>query len=323
MNEIKVNDLKKGDILLFKGDKEEWISLAIMLFTDSDVSHAALYLDDNSIADEGLAGLGKHTISDDPNGFFVYVNRLSENVPSMDPVIEAAAKYIIEGEPYCKSSLILLAMIILYKKFTPPSPAKKIISKIFIRASERIVEIINKRMYPGKTPMICSQFVFQCYEDCGRPYNLKIKNGSVYLKSKNEHTTSSFETKAVKDNSSESILDNLIKSYTAEKRPLIGLSSLIPVESDESLAQQLVETFSNIEAVQSTTADNLSDQEFNAAALKLCNALALYHGSISSDTINTLSLLKQHSSYFVTPADLKSHCMNVTTIGTASIHRKL
>lgn len=47
MKEIVVADLKLNDIFLFKGGEKEWISKAIMGFTDFGVNHAALFYSEN------------------------------------------------------------------------------------------------------------------------------------------------------------------------------------------------------------------------------------------------------------------------------------
>ena len=62
--EITLQDLKPGDILIFKGDKS-FASQKIMQLTDSMVSHSALYFQDDPIkalADSGEKGLHAHAI---------------------------------------------------------------------------------------------------------------------------------------------------------------------------------------------------------------------------------------------------------------------
>ena len=47
--ELSINELRKGDVLLFSVLQGDIISSLIGLLTNSDVSHAALYADDKDI----------------------------------------------------------------------------------------------------------------------------------------------------------------------------------------------------------------------------------------------------------------------------------
>ncbi|KMQ51697.1 hypothetical protein CHISP_1454 [Chitinispirillum alkaliphilum] len=324
MSNFTIDALNKGDILLFKGNKKQAISYAIMLFTNSDVSHAALYLGDRFMAEEGLSGLGKQEIQESPKGDYVYANRLSDKSLVMDPVVKAAEGYLEAGQPYSKSSLVMLAMIILYKKFSPPSATKRIVTRIFVRAAEKIVDMINKRKYPGKTPMICSQFVYQCYQDCGKPYSLKINNGTV-LNARLADLRQSDAQTGDKSQDSTTILDRAIESYANGQvvvNNTFSASDDLNDVSDEILAQKLIESLDEPEKIPLTVQLETIDQELDSATIELCKAMAQYHTPDTSKTENALLFARDHASHFVTPADLKNSCTNVSTAGVVNVIRK-
>lgn len=62
--ELSINELKKGDVLLFSVLQGDIISSLIGLLTNSDVSHAALYADEEK--QTLLEATGEHPVLENP-----------------------------------------------------------------------------------------------------------------------------------------------------------------------------------------------------------------------------------------------------------------
>lgn len=99
--ELSINELKKGDVLLFSVLQGDIISSLIGLLTNSDVSHAALYADEEK--QTLLEATGEHPVLENParerfagRTIHVYRNRA---LPSLDPVVETGRKYLQQKLP--------------------------------------------------------------------------------------------------------------------------------------------------------------------------------------------------------------------------------
>ena len=116
--EITLQDLKPGDILIFKGDKS-FASQKIMQLTDSMVSHSALYFQDDPIkalADSGEKGLHAHAIGTEKNTRQIYVSRIKDSETgkffsdsALYPVLHAAKGYIDQDLRYPYGDLLAMA----------------------------------------------------------------------------------------------------------------------------------------------------------------------------------------------------------------------
>ena len=324
---IHVEDLKPGDIMLFKGDQHEWISQAIMLLTNSDVSHAALYYDEQqrNLVDEVLKGVGVHEVSDTTpdasDAHFVYVRRLKGpdgSAMPMTPVTDAATKYITAGEPYDKASLLLLALILLYKDFTPATWVQKVMIKIFQRAASIIDELINDILHPGKHPMVCSQFVFQCFEDSPVQYHLATDECAV--------SRLAPSTSVISDAESSKRFIDLVREHMASDMSYAGsypgLSADIS-ESDEELAWQLVEAMRGDEGERVQAVPFGLDETLVQSTRQLADAIVKYHAIPAGPAQDSVSLLAYNKALFVTPEDLKTGFRSqLSDTGTAWINRK-
>lgn len=319
MSNISTNDLKKGDILLFKGDQSEWISAAIMLLTNSDVSHAALCYDENKLADEVLTGVGVHNISDalpnDPKGHCIYVRRYANpdiSALNPNPVTNAAAKYISEGEPYDKASLLLLALILLYKKFTPSIAMQAIMIWIFQKAASVIDTLINEWQYPGKHPMVCSQFVFQCYEDadCHLDFLPKtVKSDATMGAPESQERFIDLVMKHVSN--------NFPDAETAFKLPQVQF------DIEENLIKTLSDEIKKITDGHMMQENNIRFHKSLVGATKtLADKIVDLYNKESDKTKDSLSVLAYDPALFVTPENLKNGFTgHLKEVGMAWINR--
>ena len=119
---MEIDELQPGDILLFSGAKDR-ISQAIMLLTDSLVTHSALsYTENDRIVEETPPSVRifQLDINDERlKGRKIYVHRFKTHQNSLAPVLNAATAYLNQETPYANNNLYLLALILVYKKWAP------------------------------------------------------------------------------------------------------------------------------------------------------------------------------------------------------------
>jgi hypothetical protein len=302
MNQIPI---RQGDILLFDGE-HDWIDEAIMFLTNSKVTHAAMCVRDGALADAGLSGVGRHAFSQDPAGRGIHVRRLLDAALPTSPLAMAADHYVAEVDPYDKPGLVLLALILLYKKFTPSSPTQKLLTILFKGVAARLDKWIDSWLYKGKTPMVCSQFVFQCYQDASLSdprYALTIRGGT-FSALRAVPAPSLLQQAAMNRNSSR---------LRTTKAPS---PSAIEPDLDEALGHQL------LPALKADLRGNRTDLALDDELVESIHILAAKFQGIASGTTDGIAFLQRQESLFVTPADLLSHCPSLVDEGTTLVLRK-
>lgn len=330
---MNINELKPADILLFSGEKGDFISDAIIWLTDSPVMHAALsYIESDQSRDQIVEaipdGVSKSRLDmNSPRfkGRRIYVKRLKKQPESMTPVINIATEYL--GTPYATSNFYLIAMILLYKKFTPDTLGKLkwIIIKIFEKLTANIIDFINEM--PSKTPMVCSQFVYQCYQEAGEDYHLQIKNGCLI----NDSVTESEEKLSLIDSMRKhpKIMTSQQLLAMRENQANLTLKNK-PEQSEQELAQELLETLQakdknlllataeipeDLDEELILAAHELGAKIYQANTIQRSQHSELLQSSVPRNIDKFLSYLKEQQAYFVTPGDLFNHCENLIQIG--------
>ncbi len=313
---MDIDDLKTGDVLLFSPEKKSFISWAITFLTDAPVSHAAMFYnkENKSIIEETPPQVKVNYALERFKGREIYVRRLSdkEDLP-LSPVIEAATSYLNDAEPYDSSGLYMVGLLLIYKKFTPQTPVQKVMVKIFKKIAVSLIKYIHKHSNPGKLPMVCSQFVAQCYDDAGDKYKLKIENGVLQ------------KMAAMQENSG-NLLDQVMGIVKSGKRTDL---KILPVptfkirdesfSSDEELCMELKEAFD-------LTADKITPDitnELIEAVSQFVQAHYLFSSGetqlpniFQDDIIKVFQNLKDNENMFVFPGDLLKHCKNLEDVGT-------
>ncbi len=324
---MEIDELQPSDILLFSGAKDR-ISQAIMLLTDSLVTHSALsYTENDKILEETPPSVRIFQLDlhdERLKGRKIYVNRLKTSQKSMAPVLKAATAYLNQETPYANNNLYLLGLILVYKKWAPNTLVKKVMIKIFKKLTTLIIDYINKHKSPGNLPMVCSQFVYQCYEDAGSDYHLRINQGTLV----------STSLSVARNNLS--ILDQVINHIKSDSSPqfqgLIESSANliinnVPSQTESELAQELIEALEGkeVEPVEEFNSElALAVHEFGQAVYSAegteenAQPLMLMKTDELAKELNVspaLSFLKAKQAYFVTPEDLLNNCENVTRVG--------
>ena len=313
---MNINDIKTGDILLFSPEKGSFISWAITFLTGAPVSHAAMfYNEENQLIIEETPPQVKVSLAVERfKDREIYVRRLNvkEDLP-LSPVIKKATGYLNDTEPYDKSGLYMVGLLLIYKKFTPNTSVKKVMVKILKKITASIIKYIHEHQNPEKSPMVCSQFVAQCYSDAGDKYKLKIENG-ILLRN------------AAMQDGSFNVLDQVMETVKSGERTNLQtlLASTFKIQdepsfSDEELCRELKEAF---ELTSGEITSDITDELIEAVS-QFSKAHYLYSSGgtqlqniLPDDSTEILQTLKDNENMYVFPGDLLNHCENLKDIGT-------
>lgn len=313
---MDIKNLEIGDILLFSAEKGSFISWAITFLTDAPVSHAAMFYNEQnqSIIEESPPQVAVNPATDRFKDREIYVRRLSveEGLP-LSPVIEEATNYLNKAEPYDMSGLYMVGLLLIYRKFTPNTIVQKAMIKILKKLAASIIKYIHEHKNPGKLPMVCSQFVAQCYNNAGDKYKLKIESGVLQ------------KVSAIQDNS-RNVLDQVLQILQSPKKTnLQTLSSTTmkimnePPSSGEELCKELKEAF---DATANETDKDITSEliesisQFSQAHYLLSSGDVQLQNVLLDDVTTTLQFLKGNENMFVSPGDLLKHCVNLKDVGT-------
>lgn len=320
---MDINDLQSGDVLLFSGEKGSFISKAIMWLTDAPVSHAAMaYTPSSTIVEETPPAVQTNPAAERFVDRTITVMRHTPQQSSYTPVLDAATGYLNAEEPYANANLYLVGILLIYRKFAPDTLAQKIIIKILKKLTASIITYYNEHKFPGKLPMVCSQFVFQCYEDGGADYRLRIKDGVL---------GSALDVTAAVPSLLDQAIDRVRNDTTPAFREVIstrvGLAMAAPeMQSDEELADELLQAMQAAPAVLTEVVPVLEEElvvavhEFAQAVQQARTGVApagdeLLQANTLRMASNSMAMLKSEEAYFVTPGDLLLHCPTLTQAG--------
>ncbi|MFX0092059.1 MAG: hypothetical protein ACFFBD_09890 [Candidatus Hodarchaeota archaeon] len=173
--EITVDDLKPCDVIMCHGD--DWLAKLIQTLDGYLYTHAALYVGDGKVAHVMMGGIGQtdfdrlsEEVYVDAYRFNKHGHRLGDKGWSYQPIIDTANKYVSEGLHYAWDHLILTGFLVLTRKIPLDPFAKKWLRIILDHGAEVIFKILDE----GKTPMVCTEFVYRCFHDA-------IKDGKYTL----------------------------------------------------------------------------------------------------------------------------------------------
>ena len=303
MKRLSINELLPADVLLFSPEKKSFISWAITFLTDAPVSHAAIYFNamPATIIEETPPQVSLNPAERRFKGRTIHVYRHTTEA-SLNPVIAAAQRHLNNNEPYDNPGLYMVGLLLMYKTFSMTSRKQQIIIRILEKLTATLNHYIQQHQTPGKHPMVCSQFVAQCFDDAGNNFRLQFRH-AVHLDS------------AI----GETLVEEAIDRGT-QKQPVFtqqDLAAATPeTASDEVLCEALYKSF-------------MEDASQPTSTMTDALAEAIYHFSsahaalLNIDTVtkffNPLTALQANNNMFVSPGDLMRHCSNLTPIGIVMI----
>lgn len=301
---MELKDLQNGDVLLFEADLTDCISWAITYFSKAPVSHAAICYDAATATLIDAAGecvrtadLKKYLEANRP----VHVCRLTSFLP-MQPVLNAAKVHLDRRDPYANSTLWMVSLLILYENYSVTSFIQKEIAHFLELICGVLIKQINKKLYPDKTPMVCSQFVTQCYEESGTSYRLHFRravDASLYL-------------------------DRSLLEFVRGFQEKEGFQNISFTSMEATSSNDLMDTACQIlrHCLETPKSDRndiaVPEPELVAAVNKFCHLFQKATNSMDSslDTVeNAFENLRQYQQYFITPGDLLLHCSSLEHIG--------
>lgn len=306
---IPYSQLREGDVLLVGGDGS-LLCKAITRLTESDFTHAALCVkkpghgSQISVVHENEPHAGDLVMSEKflvQRDVRVFRRKGIEDLSGVSAVAMAA---VDKQEPYAYSSLVLLALLLVYRKCTPRTLSQRVAMEILKRATAFIEQSIARIVHPGKHPMVCSEFVYQVYLDAGeepatgRPLALRLNAGRLLVPG---------------DNSESGLLDQV------ESMPfVVGASSQANITdntlsgaSENELLEQLV---------QRDKSAMLGASDYRGPdGLVLRSALENFGAALAraqgDDTRDGFEYMRVQQPRFVLPADLEQHCDDLQDVG--------
>lgn len=298
--------LKCGDVLVFKAG-DNWLSKTIAWLTDSDVSHAAMMLDDKRMVEMSGNGIYVGNV-ETLEGDDAILLRLSPERNTL-PLADAAQIYIDCKTRYDFPALVYLAGLIIYHRIRPTQKYVVITDLILREACVVLDRLIQSLVLknPDKA-MVCSQLVYQIYEDCGKEYHIGIEGGLLQADRDSDRSDGSV------------CLADLIGSapdlYPAsdEERLVEGVLDNTVVPDVEELARELYLALSEQEAE-----DRLSG--FDLADLGTLPSWAKYMLEKVEEFLEKSKSNLPIDALFIAPADLAYKSTNLDTVGRLDINR--
>lgn len=186
MNMIKFSDLCPGDVLLCKG--EGWISDLIVLFDGGPYSHSALYVGiingEHSVIQATGSGIKccflkslEEEVYTDVFRFNKSNHRIDSKDYPFDPIYNVANGYVAAGTQYAYDHLLLLAILGITRDIPLEPMTKQLVRIVLDNAAAFIFKLLDE----GKTPMVCSELVYRCFDeaDINKKYQLNISTLSM------------------------------------------------------------------------------------------------------------------------------------------------
>lgn len=321
-NQVKVSDLKKGDIVLLECEEDDLISRAIALLTRSKVTHATISrgimegLDYNGvgyIAEETPRYATYSTLLDRTERV-AYVMRLQPEEKDMQPVMDIVDRYVEEKWPYASLAQPFLAMYFLTKDISDTFHLSQIGTKLMKLAMGTMIELFNQLLHDGKNPMMCSQFAYHCYKEAGSQYQ-------IHMKDEKKRSLLTEVMKEVREN---------YQDFTEEfQTDSVQYSSILMKENSGDTKKVLEELCKELQKSQDMQQDMLFDNkenvklphDFVVQVIHFCKLfykvfvpkeeqVALY---TEGNWIEQFALMQE---YFIAPEDLLHNTQNLICLGT-------
>lgn len=160
---IAKTSLQPADILLYRG--KGVLGRLIRFFDDSDVNHAGLYLGIDGgqprVGEAVKEGVTKELLDVSVHDReYVWVRRLTNNAP-LEPVLVVGQRYLSQGQRYAYEQLLLAAFLSMTRKLKITPLLSGLLRTILDGAASLIVQLTSG----GREPMICSEFVYRCFDE--------------------------------------------------------------------------------------------------------------------------------------------------------------
>lgn len=325
---IGLEDLRVGDIMVFPAPEGSKLSQVIALLTDSSVSHAALMYKTGSeflLAESTIGGIRSTPLPHEEP----YVRRYHLSTEELNKLLNSIEHYIQDETDYAYIDLVLLGILLVYKKFSKKTLTNKIFYTFLEHVARLLAETINNLLSKGKIPMVCSQYVAQCFLDaeCPLKFNKMVVDWG--------YSTESF--KLTSGNDQLSLITLLgTTSYpsntqTKNKPNILNMNEESKIFNDFI---HLIKSEKNVGNEKNTRKNN--HVEVNKLSPIYCSETLDLSDLVipTQDISNSLNIILTNKSvinkiqqmdgsyerevFFVTPADLYLNCSNAEYVGQLS-----
>lgn len=247
---LTAKDLRPGDVMLYQGTA--LVSKAIILFDGRPVSHAALHLGNGQIGEAVGEGVVQKAL---PHTFdqeaWAAVRRLATPPNTFQPVLDRAGFYLSRHDRYAYEQVLLLAFLGISRRIPVNGITAILLRKILDSAAEVLNRLASLITAGGKEPMICSEFVYRCYEEAkpekGDVYALKVGPSLAAKKAIAARAAQGDPTKRAIDSTRGrgiergSLLEVVSDEKFAFAAPVLRLGARADAGSGRSLDQLIVE----------------------------------------------------------------------------------
>ncbi len=298
---IQVSDLRPGDLVLFKGMEIYALDRLIMDLTDSDVCHCAVYTGESLVVEEEMDGARRSKIWDAEDGRPAYVMRPKySGTLDMQPVIDEANKYTLSNNPYGYDSILWLALLLLYRRFSPSDGLQTALIDLFEDAAYRIHELIERIFQGDEDTLVCSEFVYKVYNSAPGPYQLSIVNGVI---NKDRSPESADKTLF------EQMVDTLDRDIETVKQMAGIAKQAILDDPIKFVTDKLHSLWHHDKTEEGADVSN----EVSHAVIRVVSAfLGISPGP---EIKEHLGRFQEMVAYLVTPEDLKHNCPELEQVG--------
>lgn len=167
-----------GDVILYRS--KSLLGKAIRFFDGRPVNHAGIYLGNTQIGEALGDGIQQRAFDTSMRGNeWVIARRLKAPPYSMWPVVRRAGYYLQRKERYAYEQLLLLAVLSLTRKLKVNRFLRPLLRHLLDGAAKLLLKLVPTK---GE-PMICSEFVFRCYEEAqpgsSDPFTLWVDGSSL------------------------------------------------------------------------------------------------------------------------------------------------
>ncbi len=309
--------VKKGDmILFFAGDT--WLSKSISYLTGGEVTHASMVYSEDSIIEILAGGVQVNKIAvwdDERKGKKAYIMRHKPEL-KYEPLKKSADTYLNSDIIYDFPGLYLLGALLIYNKFIPTPRFLKCTELILELAVCQLDHFIQKKIRhnPGKA-MVCSQFIYQLFYDCGGEYRIPIVGGC-------------FSVKDQEDGCSQGkiCLAELLKEKApkAEDENLYGKEEEMPDTWPGGVTEESIERTAKELYLALTAAGQEEETDSQLSGTENMDKVCSLAGRFMDRVKQIQEILGADfplDAMFVTVADLAHHAPSLERVGTVYIER--
>lgn len=178
---MQKEEMRPGDILIYD-HSDVWFSKLIAYLTESQISHAALLIEDKTILEmdkvsKGITWYGFSTVPEVSltGHSHVHVMRHSE-VREFQPVFQFAHEHMASQAGFNTPLEVMLGLLLAFKKFTVSKALYLLLRPFFISLIHKLDAMLVS-LSPGKArPMLCSEMVYHCFWQCREPWPIQLKD---------------------------------------------------------------------------------------------------------------------------------------------------